>query len=66
MLLRVRAVQARERLHRFDAGERLVHIHRVQQRLVVAGLKFVGADQKAIRILLNLVRDVAAGKAVER
>ena len=62
MLLRVRAVQARERLHRLDAGQRLVHVHRVQQRLVVAGLELVGADQEAVRVLLNLVGDLARGK----
>ena len=66
VLLRVRAVEARKRLHRLDAGERLVHIHRVQQRLVVAGLELVGADQEAVRVFLNLVGDVAAREAVER
>ena len=66
VLLRVRAVEARERLHRLDARERLVHVHRVQQRLVVAGLELVGADQEAVRVFLNLVGDVAARKAVER
>jgi len=35
MLLRVRAVKPRQRLHRLDARERLVHIHRMQQGLVV-------------------------------
>ena len=30
VLLRVRAVQARQGLHRLNAGERLVHVHRVQ------------------------------------
>jgi hypothetical protein len=54
VLLRVRAVEPRQGLHRFDAGERLVHVHRVQQRLVVAGLELVGADQKAVRIGLDL------------
>jgi hypothetical protein len=54
VLLRVRAVQARERLHGLDAGERLVHVHRVQQRLVVAGLELVGADQEAVRVFLIL------------
>ena len=66
MLLRVRAVEARQRLHRLDARERLVHVHRVQQRLVVAGLELVGADQEAVRVGLDLVGDVAAWKAVER
>ena len=63
VLLRVRAVQPRQRLHRLDAGERLVHVHRVQQRLVVAGLELVGADQEAVRILLDLVGDVARSES---
>jgi hypothetical protein len=61
----VRPVQAGECLHRFDAAERLVHIHRVQQRLVVASLELVGANQKAVRVFLNLVGDLTAGKAVQ-
>ena len=60
MLLRMGAVEPGERLHRLDAGERLVHIHGVQQRLVVAGLELVGADQKAIRVFLDPVGDFAA------
>ena len=66
VLLRVRAVEPRQRLHRLDARERLVHVHRVQQRLVVAGLELVGADQEAVRIGLDLGGDVAARKPVER
>ena len=66
VLLRVRAVQPRQRLHRLDAREHLVHVHRVQQRLVVAGLELVGADQEAIRVLLDLVGDLARRKAVQR
>ena len=66
VLLRVRAVEPRERLHRLDARQRLVHVHRVQQRLVVAGLELVGADQEAVRVLLDLVGDLARRKAVER
>ena len=60
MLLRVRAVEARQGLHGLDARERLVHIHRVQQRLVVAGLELVGANQEAVRVGLDLGGDVAA------
>jgi RNase P/RNase MRP subunit POP5 len=59
VLLRVRAVEPRERLHRLDAGQGLVHVHRVQQRLVVAGLELVGADQEAVRVLLDAVGDLA-------
>ena len=66
VLLRMRPVQPRERLHRLDAGQRLVHVHRVQQRLVVAGLELVGADQEAVRVFLNLVGDVAAREPVQR
>ena len=44
----------------------LVHVHRVQQRLVIAGLEFVGADQEAIRVFLDAVGDLVAGKTVER
>ena len=39
-------VEPGERLHRLDARERLVHVHRVQQRLVVAGLELVGQIRK--------------------
>ena len=66
VLLRVRAVEPREGLDGLDAGERLVDVHRVQQRLVVAGLELVGADQEAVGVLLDLVGDLAAGEAVER
>ena len=38
----------------------------MQQRLVVAGLELVGADQEAVRVLLNLVGDLARREAVER
>ena len=60
VFLRVRAIEPRQGLHRLDAGKRLVHVHRVQQRLVVAGLEFVGADQEAVRVVLDLLGDVAA------
>ena len=35
MFLWMCAVEARERLHRFDTGEDLVHIRRVEQRFVI-------------------------------
>ena len=47
----VRPVQARQGLDRLDARKRLVHVHRVQQRLVVAGLELVGHDQEPVRVL---------------
>ena len=53
MLLRVCAVQARQCLYRLDAREQLVHVHGVEQRLVVAGLELVGADQESVRVFLN-------------
>ena len=53
VLPRVRPVETGERLHRLDARQRLVHVHRVQHRFVVAGLKLVRSDQEAIRIFLN-------------
>ena len=58
VLLRMRAVEPRQRLHRLDAREQLVHVHRVQQRLVVSGLELVGADQEPVWVLLNLVGDL--------
>ncbi len=55
----MRAVQAGQRLHRLDAGQHLVDVHGVQQRLVVAGLELIGANQKPIRVFPNLIGDVA-------
>ena len=37
----------------------------MQQWFVVTGLKLVGDDQKAVRVLLHLVRYLAAGKPVQ-
>ncbi len=51
------AVEAREGLHRLDAGEGLIDVHRMQKRLVVAGLELVGADKEAVRVLSDHVRD---------
>ena len=42
VFLRVRPIETRQRLDRLDPGQDLVHVHRVQQRLVVPGLEFVG------------------------
>ena len=44
VLLGMRPVEAGEGLHRLDVGQRLVHVHRMQQRFVVPGLELVGAD----------------------
>ena len=48
LLLCVRAVEARERLHRVHATQLLVHVDRVEQRLVEASLELVGDDQEAV------------------
>ena len=64
-LLGVGAVEAGEGLHGLDAGEHLVDVHGVQERLVVAGLELVGADEEAVRVLLKVVGDAAGGEAVE-
>jgi hypothetical protein len=44
-LVGVRAVQARQRLHGGEAGEGLVDVHRVELRLVEAGLVLLGDDE---------------------
>jgi hypothetical protein len=59
VLLGMGPVQPGQGLHGLDARQRLVHVHGVQQRLVVAGLELVGADQEAVGLLLDLVRDLA-------
>ena len=66
VLLGVRPVEARQGLHGLDAREDLVHIHRVQEWLVVPGLELVGADQEAIRVLGDPVGDHPAGEPVQR
>ena len=65
VLLGVCPVEPRQGLHRLDAGERLVHIHGVQQRFVIPGLELVGTDQEAVWILLEPRGDPAGGKAVQ-
>ena len=64
VLLWVCSFEVRERVHRLDARQNLVHVHRVQQRLIVAGLELVGADQEAVRLFLNLVGDQVLREAV--
>ena len=44
----VDAVEPGERLHGVQPGERLVHEHRVQQRLVVAGLELLRDDEHLV------------------
>ena len=62
----MRPVEARQGLHGLDAGEGLVDVHRVQQRLVVPGLELVGADEEAVGVLTDLRGDLAGRKAVQR
>ena len=50
LLARVGAVEPREGLHGLDAREPLVHVHRVQQRLVEAGLVLLGDDQHLVLV----------------
>jgi hypothetical protein len=47
----LRAVQARQRLHRLDAAQLLVHVHAAQQRLVEAGLELVGHQQDLVLVV---------------
>ena len=56
LLAGVSAVQAGERLDGVDAPQLLVHVHRVEQRLVEAGLELAGDHQEAILRLLELGR----------
>ena len=64
LLQRVDAVEARERLHRGQPDQRLVDVHRVQQRLVEAGLELLGDDQHAVLGRRELLGRAALGKAV--
>ena len=66
VLLRMRPVEARQRLHRLDARQRLVDVHRVQQRFVVAGLELVGADEEAVGVLPDHLGNLVGRKAVQR
>ena len=50
VLAGIGAVEARQRLHRLDAGEPAVDIHAAQQRLIEAGLEFVG-DEQDLKVL---------------
>jgi hypothetical protein len=52
----VGAVEPRQRLHRLDADSGLSTYDRVQQWLVVAGLEFVGTNQKSVRVGLWILR----------
>ena len=52
----MRPVEARERLHRLDAGKALVHIHGMQQGLVEAGLVLLGHQEDLIVVGVELLR----------
>ena len=65
VFLWMRPVEPREGLHRLDVRQGLIDIHRVQQRLIVAGLELVGADQESVWLLLDAFGNVARGKAIE-
>ena len=58
LLERVDAVQPRERLHRLDAGETLVHVQRVQQRLVEARLVLLGDQEHLVVVRRELLRQL--------
>ena len=60
VLLRVRAIEPRQGLHRLDARELLVHVHGVQQGFVVPGLELLGANQEAVWVGLDLGGNLAA------
>ena len=47
-------------------GERLVDVHGVEKRLVVAGLELVRADEEPIRVLLECLRDLGGREPVQR
>ena len=64
-LLRMGAVQPGERLHGQHTRQRLVYVHRVQQRFIKTGNELVGNDQKAIRLLFELDRNVLARKIIQ-
>ena len=66
VLLGVRPVEPRQGLDRLDPGERLVDVHGVEQRLVVAGLELVRADEEAVRILLERLGDLVRRETVQR
>ena len=55
MLLRVTAVQSGKRLHGFDVRQRLVHIHRMQQRFIKTSLKHIRHNQNTVRVLFEFL-----------
>ena len=57
-LARMGAVEPRERLHGLDACQPLVHVHRVQKRLVEAGLVLLGHQQHLVFVRAELLRQL--------
>ena len=57
-------IEARQSLYSFNIGKRLVHIHRVHQRLIIPGEKLVSYNQETIRIFSNPVFNLVARKTV--
>src|SRR5664279_6082262 len=51
LLASMNPIQARQRLHRLNVSQALVHIHRVEQRLVEAGLVLVRDNEHLVQIL---------------
>ena len=64
-LARMRPVEPRQGLDRPDAGERLVHVHRVEERLVVAGLELVGADEEPVGVFAKRRGDPCRRETVQ-
>ena len=61
----LRAVEAREALHRQHARERLVHVHRREFRLVESRDVLVRHHEDAVLVLLELLRRLRVGEAVD-
>jgi hypothetical protein len=59
-----RAVEPRQRLHRVHPAELLVHVHRVEQRLIEARLELVGDDEEAVLRPLEDLPGLRLGEAV--
>ncbi|EXI77156.1 MAG: hypothetical protein AW10_03972 [Candidatus Accumulibacter appositus] len=59
VLAGVGAVETGEGLHGLDAGQSLIHVHAAEQRLVEAGLKFVGDEEDLVLVAFEGFADVA-------
>ena len=60
VLAGIRAVEPGQRLYGVDAAELLVHVHRVQQRLVEAGLELVRDEKDPVVVRVERLPDDAA------